>query len=522
MLKLRFFLWKYKTKIIDIFGLLIILFILGGYSFYTYHVYISTFKGDAENGFIINLFAGLCIMLLILLIILWIGINKKASWSIEKIFVISTFFIGLAYMITLPAFSVPDELTHYATSYRISNQLLGIKEDDKAYSICRNIDNCEAITHITTLETYRYINDTLFDGEGPSSGISHTPEKAMTRASVLSHLSQAIGITIARLFHMSYAGLLYMGQLFSLITFVIITYYAIKIIPFGKNVLFAISGLPMVLHEATSFSYDAFIYGLSFLLIAYLMKLIYEIKSITWKNCVLLFIISIILSPCKMIYSFITLLVILVSDKKFYNKNFAHLYKIGLPLVSIVYAVVFNMGEVANTSSGKHIVEWAGEEGYTVSYVLHHIGATIKLYLATAHEQMGFYLDSMLGGSLGWFTVDIPVELTMCSLVLLIISLREKRNYRIKYSQSILYVCMFVFVSLLACTTMLLAWTPLSFPYIAGVQGRYFIPVLPLLMLPFVDAANLQAVRTRKILIIGNTVVNYLVLLRVIEINVVI
>jgi uncharacterized membrane protein len=67
---------------------------------------------------------------------------------------------------------------------------------------------------------------------------------------------------------------------------------------------------------------------------------------------------------------------------------------------------------------------------------------------------------------------------------------------------------------------MLLAWTPLSYPFIAGVQGRYFIPVLPLFLLPFIDATKEQEERTRKVLIIGNCIVNYLVILRIIEINV--
>lgn len=520
MLKLRFFLWKNRSIIIDVLGLFFTLVILIGYSYYTYKVYLASLSGTKDNGFIINLFVVLCFMLLVLLTILWIGVNKKNRFSIEKSFVLSMFFIGLAYLIALPAFSVPDELTHYATSYRISNEILGI-EDDGAYALCRSSDSATEITHITTLATYRYINDTLLDGEEQSSEMSHTPEKVMTKVSVFSHLPQAVGISAARLFHMSYAGLLYTGQLFSLITYIVLTYFAIKIIPFGKNVLFAISGLPMVLHEATSFSYDAFIYGMSFLLISYLMKLIYEVKEIRWQNCVILFIISIILAPCKMIYSFITLLVVLVSDKKFVNKTVARLYKAGLPLVSIGYAVIFNMGEVSNTSSGKHIVEWAGEEGYTAAYVLHHIGAIIKLYVATFHDQMGFYLDSMLGGSLGWFNVDIPVELTMCSLVLLVIALGEHRSFRIKNSQRIIYICVFVFVSLLACATMLLAWTPLSFPYIAGIQGRYFIPVLPLCMLPFVDATKEQEARAGKMLVIGNCIVNYLVILRIIEINVV-
>ena len=34
-------------------------------------------------------------------------------------------------------------------------------------------------------------------------------------------------------------------------------------------------------------------------------------------------------------------------------------------------------------------------------------------------------------------------------------------------------------------TSMLLGWTPKGFTYIAGIQGRYFLPILPLILLFF-------------------------------------
>ncbi|MCR5700793.1 MAG: DUF2142 domain-containing protein [Lachnospiraceae bacterium] len=516
-MKVDFFLWKNKNSILKCLGGFLILVVLAGYSFYTYKNLSDVLKKD--NTFILNLFTGLCAWMLFFIVFLYYCVNKKKHLSIEKAFVISMFFLGFSYLIATPAFSVPDELVHYGTSYRLSNQLMGIKDTNEDYALCRSCDTAPEITHITTLQTYKYFYNNVFKKPLENDEVVNSPE-VIKHISVISHLPQAIGITIARLFHFSYAGLLYTGQFFTLIAYTLLTYFAIKIIPFGKNILFVISGFPIVLHEATSYSYDAIVYGLSFLLIAYIINLVYVEKRITIKHCVVSFIIAMALAPCKMIYAFITLLVILIPNKKFKDKWYARVYKFFMIVCSVLYAFISNMGEVSNTSSGKHIVEWAGEEGYTVSYVFHHISGIIKLYVATFHEQMGYYLDGMLGGLLGWLNIDIPVELTMCSLVLLVLSIREERKYNIKLTHSLLYIADFFFISLLACATMLLAWTPLSYPFIAGVQGRYFIPVLPLFLLPFIDATKEQEECTRKVLIIGNCIVNYLVILRIIEINV--
>ncbi len=42
-------------------------------------------------------------------------------------------------------------------------------------------------------------------------------------------------------------------------------------------------------------------------------------------------------------------------------------------------------------------------------------------------------------------------------------------------------VCAACFCAILG--SMLIAWTPISSPYIQGVQGRYFLPFLPVLLL---------------------------------------
>ncbi|MFT4007092.1 MAG: DUF2142 domain-containing protein [Lacrimispora sp.] len=56
-----------------------------------------------------------------------------------------------------------------------------------------------------------------------------------------------------------------------------------------------------------------------------------------------------------------------------------------------------------------------------------------------------------------------------------------------------------VFISAgLVLTSMLLGWTPRNLDYITGVQGRYFIPLLPLVLLTLFDKRLTVSLDLRK------------------------
>ena len=66
---------------------------------------------------------------------------------------------------------------------------------------------------------------------------------------------------------------------------------------------------------------------------------------------------------------------------------------------------------------------------------------------------------------------------------------KENEEQLITVGDRIWMLLVFVGVSGLAVAAMLLYWTPYQFVVVAGVQGRYFLPVLPL---------ALVALRTRR------------------------
>ena len=461
------------------------------------------------------LFSIMLVSIFLILLFSYIRDRMKIEW----IFLIFMVTFGLCYLLVLPPFAAPDEPRHFVTSYYNSNQILGIKQSKTdTYVICREEDD-DSICGITIdRETYRAVLTKLFKTSNKTKINSRLfLGKLIEESMFITHLPQALGITIARLLHFNYITTIYMAQLFSLIFYTIMVFFAIKIIPVGKYILFVISGFPMVMQEATSCGYDIIIMGMVFFFIAYIFNIIYKREKITLKNCIIIMLLIILFSPCKLVYCVVPLLVYLIPTTLFINKKQAYIYKNFAFLCGVIVAMICNMNAVTGNTSGTKYIEWANEEGYTVGYLLCHISKLFNIIITTLYEKVTFYIEGIIGNGLGWYDISIPVDLTIASAVLIIFAINNNQtDIDISLKHKALYLLIAAISVSMTCASMLLAWTPISYNIIEGVQGRYFLPILPLILLCFADKKRYN-MNNRNVIIIGNFVVNYMVVVRVFQ-----
>jgi uncharacterized membrane protein len=93
----------------------------------------------------------------------------------------------------------------------------------------------------------------------------------------------------------------------------------------------------------------------------------------------------------------------------------------------------------------------------------------------------------MLGKYLGWGLIQVP-SIYVCSfLTLLVLSIFKEENEgtSMNYKTKLWIAFIVILVFALVNVSMLFTWTPMSQPYISGVQGRYLLPILPLVLLLF-------------------------------------
>ena len=96
-----------------------------------------------------------------------------------------------------------------------------------------------------------------------------------------------------------------------------------------------------------------------------------------------------------------------------------------------------------------------------------------------------WYITTAIGGALGWLSILLPNWIINIWLgVLVLSSMSEKSNNDVfTYEHKLLYFLTSFGIILLVMLAMALAWTPMGYATIEGVQGRYFIPIIFLLFI---------------------------------------
>ncbi|MFR4439567.1 MAG: DUF2142 domain-containing protein [Hungatella sp.] len=500
------------------------------------------------DGWLLGNYAILAAAVLALTSVLGFFFFYGKKWKMESLFVMAAAGFGILYLFVLPPLSAPDEVSHYISAYKLSNQMLGktateehglvyIREEDQwiediygelsvdGASVEDGSVQPDVLGQTLTEETYRLIHEKgWLGGEADGNSNENVISNQWTvRTTPLAYVPQALGMTLVRLFGAGSISLLFMGRLMNLAFYVAVTYLAMKRLPFGKEVLFGVALLPMTLHLTGSMSYDTVILGLTFYFTAVCLDLAYEKEQVRVRDSLTLAAVIFVLGPCKMVYAAVMGLCLLIPVRKFGGwKRYLTAAAVVLAAFVVSMVLVNSQTIVTYATETETYVSWAEEAGYSFAQLLGNPKLVLRLFYNTLVWQAEHYHMTMIGAWLG--NVDVVLEvpyLTVCwfTISLLLLTLRKPGEMiQIRGGQRI-----WVWVTCFGCAaailfSMLLAWTPVSSRIITGVQGRYFLPILPVFLMSIKqDFAVLTRNRDREILFLM-CVVNAYVLLRLFSI----
>jgi uncharacterized membrane protein len=440
----------------------------------------------------------------------------RRRWRLEAVFALTALCFGLLFLYVLPPLSAPDEIRHYISAYDLSNRILGIKTDDPqgrvpvrmedwfaedscgdyevemlpdgTLAVCEDgAGEAKVLGQTLTEETYRLIHN-YDEAESELSGTYALSVHSPVVTTPCAYLMPALGITLARVLGLNTLWLLYLGRVFNLLLFVIAVSYAIRRIPFGKELLFGVSILPMTLHLAASYSYDVLLISGFFLLTAVCMDLAYHAEKVRIADILLLAAVMAIAGPCKMVYAVFAGLCLLIPVKKFGGRGRWLISAVCVLGAWILSMVLINGQTVASyASETDNYISWAGEAGYSLNLLLHQPVHTLQMFFRTVVWQAELWHLSMLGAYLGNqdMVLDVPylviLGLTCCLLALAFRKPGDQIEIRPPQKCWIWFLCLACIGALML--SMFLAWTPISSRIICGVQGRYFLPFLPAFLL---------------------------------------
>ena len=428
-------------------------------------------------GFRTTILAGVAIVGLIFIVL------TICKVKLEWLFLAVALGIGLLYMFAMTPFSVPDEHVHYINTTHLTSRLVG--PTNTTFSRESDFDYSELVAHYNAPNAYLRLLD-----EGIRSVESE--HSASTQVSYITYpimfLPQAIGITLGRLLQLNFFGLFYLGRLFNLLLFVTCGVAAIRAVKDFKLPIFIICILPMTIHQAASLSPDSFINGVAILFLAYLIRLTYEKDEWSLKDIAILALTGILLSPSKNVYFIIVLLIFFAAPYRFGWKNAkGYLLAAGVIASCVAVILLFNLAGIQRTLTPGDIERWHGGTNYTTAFIFENPVEFIKIILRTVQMFYEWYFFSLFGMELAGLTLVLPKWYIIVFMVVFVISVLygEKDSWVPKWLHKVIFLKICGLVVLVSMIGMFLSWTPDTHPFILGVQGRYFIPLLPLFALIF-------------------------------------
>ncbi len=408
-------------------------------------------------------------------------IMKKGKLKIENIFLTITILFGGLYLIFIPALLGTDELPHFLRPYQISVGDVFVKNPEKNETLIP-----EFLANFVGESTMskRYTKDYMF------KSVDYTKTTNLWNGNVTSiryspipYIPQIIGFLGARVLKLSPLFTIYFVRLVNFISWVILGYFAIKLLPSKKIFALILYTSPAVLSIVSTCSYDTFAWGLFFFIIAYVLNLIRTKRKLNWKDYLLITLVSLGISGYKIFYVLYLLVLFLIPIECFNGNKRRKALSLSL-IFALSLFIDFSWYAATSISStiGSTLVK------DQMLFVLTHPFNYLLIIINTYIDNVIYYITNFVAGSeMCYGLVRINQLFILLYMFVLIVSYfdgADKNDISIygKWLIIIVTTLIFIFVS----TTLYLDWTSqrigIGATKIVGVQSRYFLPfIIPII-----------------------------------------
>ena len=398
----------------------------------------------------------------------------------EKILLVILTVVGLGYFVAIPMLQVPDESGHYYRSFEISQ---GDFLTPKSYmgDGLSNLPMGLIPVDMISLKgiDYEMIRDNL-DWEMDPKVISVYSNPTQALYSPVSYLPQAIGCLVGRMLTNRTVVVFYVARFFNFLACGLLCYYAVKWMPFAKRFVLLACCMPMYLQQMVSLSSDAFINAAAFFLIAQILRIMKQEETAGSRQRILLAISCGLVALCKVVYLPLCFLVLFIPNEKLWEGKKGKWYKIGLCIGSAVLNLgwmILALGYMIEFRAGVNSAE-------QVKYILTHPLAYILVVTRTCGSKIVDWLGTMVGAKmcvLNVYTSLLFVVLYLIMMGMEMMTLDQEEENFLTTKGKVWSVLLFFMLFGITLTTLYVQWTAVRSPMIEGFQGRYLIPMLPLL-----------------------------------------
>lgn len=302
-----------------------------------------------------------------------------------------------------------------------------------------------------------------------------------------SYIAQSTGIGISRVLHLPLLYGFYMARLLNLFVFIALVFAALCILPFAKWSMLALALLPMSLYEAASLSPDSLIIGLSLFAVAYFLRL-YGQKRVEKRDIALSTLIVGLLSLAKQSYFVITLPFLFLHKKISPNRSRQFLYLSMLLFTILGLTVAWNLIVAGASSQIPSVLRPEDNINFSeqVKNMATHPFGFIRVLLVTVLFKASSLIITTGIGVFGYFDIGIPSYCYYLVTALFVVALIKDGSAKLpRYLDRklrFILISSAAAITLMICAALYAGYTVVNNGKIEGLQGRYFLPALALLL----------------------------------------
>ncbi len=413
-----------------------------------------------------------------------------AETAEENLFLALAVPFGICMLLFLSANHVADAQAHTAKAYRYANSILG-KESwnlPGGEMLMRSVDakaggGVSYVVNEEAQRAWRLVQDwSWFDQERGDTLQVHPP--GSPGGTILGYLPNVLGMVLGRLLMLGAYPMFFLSKIISFAAYVSVCYLAIKRTPILKTAFAFTAALPTCLYHAVGITYDTVTVSATLLMCAYIF--LWWDRDLTGKEVVALGISAAFVAGCKGGYFLpLLLLALLVPWKRFrLSRKKAAVLLCALFAGGVVFLLQY--GEVLTAAMHTNVEALDAETRYGAGYVFAYPLEFVKLMVRTIVIRGDAYIGHMLGDRTAWTREHVEWMVILPFLVLLLLAgIRKEGEPDLADRRRRVGAFLLLCVEFIGIHIILMSDTQVTSDYIYGVQGRYFMALIPVAALCF-------------------------------------
>jgi uncharacterized membrane protein len=412
-------------------------------------------------------------------------------WFYGKAVPLAVVVLTFGYALLTQPFRIPDEFNHFFRAYQVSEGVIlgrqmphGFCGDELPASLQ---EMGAVVANFPEIPKRRMTAEAWRKGAAipldPLRRIpTHFPNYVLY--SPLVYAPAAAAVMVGRWLEQPPLYLLYFGRLASALVAAALVILALRRMPFQRDCLWVVACLPMALSLMGSVSADAMIFPLAFFWFALVLAFTRSTATpVSWCEGGMLLVAAVAVGQFRPPFS---LLALLALEPRIWRQDFNRQRRFyclaAVGLLGLTGAIWF--------MASRHLIVPMDPNGLTNSsaqfdFVMHHPFAFLATLGRTLAAHYGNYWQTMIG-VLGWVDTPLPAWIRLGLSIALVVSTmflgkpgEPSRALRWFVATLAVATAMLIFLALYQ------VWSPVGDDSISGIQGRYFITLLPLAGIAF-------------------------------------